>query len=96
MDIVDANMNIVNANTQGKTIGNIKNFTCPRCGLHLVKTEGKCDCEYTCCNPACRGSEVKYPSFYGYTQEDINNNVQVKRQNLEFGDNQKRKERDTT
>jgi len=66
---------MVNANTQGKSIGNIIGLRCPKCGLFLIKVEGKCDCEFTCMSPDCRGSGVKYPAYYGYTQEDIDGNI---------------------
>lgn len=63
------------ANTQGLSIGNIKGLKCPKCGQHLIKSEGKCDCEYTCFNPDCRGSNMDFPIYYGYTQRDIDNNT---------------------
>jgi len=66
---------VVNANTQGKSEGDITGLICPECGQLLIKVEGECDCEFTCINPECRGSEMKYPTYYGYTQEDIDSNV---------------------
>lgn len=63
------------ANIQGKELGNIKELKCPRCRNLLVKTEGTCDNEYTCFNPECRIG-LKFPKYYGNTQEDIDNNVE--------------------
>lgn len=62
-------------NAQGETGGNVNELECPKCGRFLIKVEGKCDCEYTCFNTECRGLALEYPTYYGHTQEDINNNV---------------------
>jgi hypothetical protein len=52
---------------------------CPKCGSWLirvseVKENHLVDCKWMCINPTCRkGNE--FDTYYGYTQEDIDNQV---------------------
>jgi hypothetical protein len=51
---------------------------CPVCGNILIhendEKDGKLiDCKWRCIYPSCRGMELEFPVYYGYTQEDINN-----------------------
>lgn len=61
-------------------------FHCPRCGLLLirvndiVKNGQRIDCAYMCINQSCREKNMEFPIYYGYTQEDINNNISKKKQ----------------
>jgi hypothetical protein len=62
------------ANADGVDGGNKKDLKCPVCGMLLIKREGECDIEYVCFNPVCR-KEHEFPSYYGNTQDEINNNL---------------------
>jgi hypothetical protein len=55
-------------------------LVCPTCHLPLIKLrttiEGvELDCAWTCLMLECRKDKLEAPVFYGYTQEDINNNL---------------------
>jgi hypothetical protein len=53
---------------------------CPKCGELLIRVnevkEGHhVDCKWLCINPVCRKGLDFDAFYYGYTQEDINNQV---------------------
>lgn len=57
----------------------IKLLNCPKCGSLLIRVnevkEGQqVDCKWMCINPTCRKG-MEFDTYYGYTQEDINNQV---------------------
>ena len=50
---------------------------CSKCGEFLIRVnevkEGqRVDCKWMCINPSCR-KDMEFPIYYGYTQEDIDN-----------------------
>jgi len=58
---------------------NCPELKCPVCGYLLiheneVKDNQLIDCKWICINQSCRKS-LEFRAYYGYTQEDINNQV---------------------
>jgi hypothetical protein len=56
-----------------------KLLNCPKCGSLLIrvneiKDDKAVDCKWMCINPVCRKG-LYFDTYYGYTQEDINNQV---------------------
>jgi hypothetical protein len=52
-------------------------LVCPKCGSLLirvneVKENHLVNCKWMCINPICRKG-LEFDTYYGYTQEDINN-----------------------
>lgn len=52
---------------------------CPKCGGFLIRVnevkEGQIvDCKWSCINPSCRKG-LEFDTYYGYTQEDIDNQL---------------------
>jgi hypothetical protein len=58
---------------------NHPDLKCPVCGFSLIHVnevkEGQMvDCKWMCITPSCREG-LEFPTYYGYTQEDIDNQV---------------------
>ena len=53
---------------------------CPKCGellirINEIKEGQKVDCKWMCINQACRGENLEFPTYYGYTQKDLDNQL---------------------